>query len=313
MAAPKPSSPNFIGPTFPETRKMQTAPLSSGPSPFSPNFIGPTFPETRDMQAGPMKPADPMKPSQPAQMPMQPQVDGNAMASLFATMGANQLQQQREYLADRRIKGVRRDMSGNVIDEATGMTPAGANPFKNGTFQTRDQRIEKEQAVFGGDPDKTFTAKNPGYLDRQGVADQMRKQGQAFGGVTIKEPSQDPSPFKGHMMPLKNAKGQVIGEQYMINPGLADDQKYKQANFAEVRFGKSTPGPRDPTVPVITDETGIRFYPRKDEDISQEQNDEIDAVRRAKGARAAKDLKYKPAKDTFLPEPATPKQPKKKK
>lgn len=225
----------------------------AAPKPSSPNF---SFDFT-----GPMKPADPMKPSQPAQIPMQPQVDGNAMATLFATMGANQLQQQREYLADRRIKGVRRDMSGNVIDEATGMAPASGNPFKNDTFQTRDQRIIKEADAFGVGLNKTYTGRSRGYLDAQGVTDQMRKQGQAFGGVTTEGPDQDPAPFKGQMMPLKNAKGQVIGEQYMINPSLADDKKYKQENFAEARFGIPTSGPRNPNVPSISDESGPQVYP----------------------------------------------------
>ena len=302
MADPRPFKPgsNFIGPTFPEDRKMRTAPLSSGPAPSSPNFMGPTFPETREMRGGyvpPKAPMDPMNPTKPSQMPMQPQVDGNAMAALFATMGANQLQQQREYLADRRIKGVRRDMSGSVIDEATGVAPAGANAFKNGTFQDRNQRIEKEQAAFGGDPNKTFTAKNPGYLDAQGVADQMRKQGQAFGGVTIEGPDQDPAPFKGDMVPIRDKQGNITGYEYMLDRNAPDDRKYKAENFGEVRLGKSTPGPRDPTVPVISDENGPQYFPRKDEDISQEQDAEINAVRAAKVAKFQRQNK------------ATPKQP----
>jgi len=269
------------------------------------------------MKAGPMKPADPMKPSQPSQMPMQPQVDGNAMATLFATLGANQLQQQREYLADRRIKGVRRDMSGNVIDEATGMAPATADPFKNGFFKTRAERIAKEAEAFGTDPSETFTAKTPSYLTPGQVAQQMRKQGQTYGDrqtpMIDYGPDQNPAPFKGQMMPIKDKQGNVTGHEYMLDPNRGDDTRFRDDNFGQVMFGKSTSGPRDPTVPVITDETGPRFYPAKPEDISREQGVEIDVVRAAKGARAAKAVKYTPAKDTFSPEPATPKQPKKKK
>lgn len=241
---------------------------------------------------------DPMNPTKPSQMPMQPQVDGNAMAALFATMGANQLQQQREYLADRRIKGVRRDMSGSVIDEATGVAPAGANAFKNGTFQDRNQRIEKEQAAFGGDPNKTYTGKTRGYLDAQGVTDQMRKQGQAFGGVTTEGPDQDPAPFKGQMMPLKNAKGQVIGEQYMINPNLPDNKRFKAENFAEARFGIPTAGPRDPKKPVISDEKGPQYYPPSLQiqgypEGPQQYNENGDPVSLAPG--------YQPYGDAFSP------------
>jgi hypothetical protein len=297
---PKPNSPNFMGPTFPETRNMQTAPLSSGPAPSSPNFMGPTFPGTQEMRGGyipPKAPMDPMNPTKPSQMPGQPQVDGNAMATLFATMGANQLQQQREYLADRRIRGVRRDMNGSVIDEATGVAPDSANVFKNGTFQTRDQRIQKEADAFGVSPDETYTGRGRGYLDAQGVTDQMRKQGQAFGGVTTEGPDQDPAPFKGQMMPIRDNQGNIVGQEYMLNPNLPDDKKFKAENFGEVKFGKSTPGPRDPTVPVISDENGPQYYPAKTDDITQRQDAEIDVVRAIGQAKFKRENK------------ATPKQP----
>ena len=301
---PKPNSPNFMGPTFPEDRKMQTAPLSSGPAPSSPNFMGPTFPGTREMPGGyvpPKAPMDPMNPTKPSQMPMQPQVDGNAMATLFATMGANQLQQQREYLADRRIKGVRRDMRGNVIDETTGLGPAAADPFKNGFFKTRAERIAKEAEVFGTDPSETSTAKSQGYLTPAQVAQQMRKQGQTYSSKTVPSinygPDQDPTPFKGDMVPIRDKQGNIVGQEYMLNPNLPDDKKFKAENFGEVRLGKSTPGPRDPTVPVISDENGPQYFPRKDGDISQVQDAEINAVRAAKVANAQRQNK------------ATPKQP----
>ena len=183
------------------------------------------------------------------------------------------------------LRGSRRDMSGNLIDETTGMAPAGANAFMNDTFQTRDQRIQKEYAAFGGDPKKTFTAKNPGYLDAQGVADQMRKQGQAFGGLTTEGPDQDPAPFKGLMTPTFDRKGKPTGMEYMYDPTLPEDKKYKPENIGEVRLGESTPGPRDPTVPVISDENGPQYYPAKIEDNTPEADEEIDAVRAARQAK----------------------------
>ena len=181
------------------------------------------------------------------------------------------------------LRGSRRDMSGNLIDETTGMAPAGANPFKNDTFQTRDQRIQKEYAAFGGDPNKTFTAKNPGYLDAQGVTDQMRKQGQAFGGLTTEGPDRNSAPFEGLMTPMLDSKGKQIGKEYMLDPTRPDATRFRADNFGQITSGMVTP--RDPTVPVISDESGPQFYPAKIEDISQEQDAEIDSVRAAGQAK----------------------------
>ena len=175
------------------------------------------------------------------------------------------------------LRGSRRDMSGNLIDETTGMGPASANPFKNDMFQTRDQRIIKEADAFGVSPDETYTGRGPGYLDAQGVTDQMRKQGQAFGGLTTEGPDRNSAPFKGLMTPMLDSKGKQIGKEYMLDPTRPDATRFRADNFGQITRGMVTP--RDPTVPVISDENGPQYYPAKPEDISQEQDAEIDAVR----------------------------------
>jgi len=160
------------------------------------------------------------------------------------------------------LRGSRRDMSGNLIDETTGMAPAGADPFRNDMFQSRDQRIMKEQAAFGGNPNETYTGKGRGYLDAQGVTDQMRKQGQASGGVITEGPDQDPSPFKGLMTPMLDNKGKQTGTEYMLNPNLPADKRFQGANMGQISGGRAkNTGVRNSNVPTITDENGPQLYP----------------------------------------------------
>jgi hypothetical protein len=186
------------------------------------------------------------------------------------------------------LRGSRRDMSGNLIDETTGMAPASANAFKNDTFQTRDQRIMKEADAFGVSPDETYTGRGRGYLDAQGVTDQMRKQGQAFGGLTTEGPDRNSAPFEGLMTPMLDSKGKQIGKEYMLDPTRPDATRFRADNFGQITSGMVTP--RDPTVPVISDESGPQFYPAKPEDISQEQEAEIDAVRAAGQAKSQRNI-----------------------
>lgn len=123
-----------------------------------------------------------------------------------------------------------------------GTPDAVANPFTNGFFSDRLDRIAKEASAFGTSPVDTSTGANPGYLDQGQVAQQMVGQGQRY---TNEVPSINYGPDVWDTGSDPRYTTAIPGGfEHMINPNLPADKRFQDANMGQIFGGLVKPKPR---------------------------------------------------------------------